>query len=235
MINEAAVAAMHLKNPVGTQIMLHNKMPTIVGVYKDFVRGSPYEKVPPMVTSYDVFNAPAIAMRLNPEKSIVANISLINKSLKEINPAYPPTINFVDADFAKKFQNEKVLGMLSNIFGGLAIVISCLGLFGLAAYAAEQRTKEIGVRKVLGATVANITTLLSTDFLLLVAIAIVPALALSYWLLNKWLQKYQYHIDLSWWIMALASVITIVIALLTVSFQAVKAAIANPIKSLRSE
>jgi putative ABC transport system permease protein len=235
MVNEASVAVMHLKNPIGAQIKYQDGQVTIIGVYKDFVRGSPYEKIPPMISQYDTGNATSIALRLNPAHSITANIDAINKSLKSINPAYPPIINFVNADFEKKFENERVLGMLSNIFGGLAIIISCLGLFGLAAYAAEQRTKEIGVRKVLGATVTGITALLSKDFLVLVAIAILPAVALSYWSLTNWLEKYQYHIRLSWWIMALASVITIVIALLTVSYQAIKAALANPVKSLRSE
>lgn len=235
MVNEAAVAAMHLKNPVGTLIKYHGDPATIVGVYKDFVRGSPYEKIPPMISGYGGNQAVTITLRLNPAHSITNNIDQLNRSLRAINPAYPPTINFVDSDFAKKFQNEKVLGMLSNIFGGLAVIISCLGLFGLATYAAEQRTKEIGVRKVLGATVANLVGLLSKDFLMLVLIAIVIAVPVSVWSLNKWLQNYEYHVSLSWWIMALASIITIAIALLTVSYQAIKAALANPVKSLRSE
>jgi len=234
MVNEAAVKAMHLKNPVGTLIKWGTPV-TIVGVYKDFVRGSPYEKIPPMITEYERESGVSIDLRLNPAHSITANIEEINKSLKTINPAYPPVIHFVDKDFEAKFKNEKVLGMLSNLFGGLAIVISCLGLFGLAAYAAEQRTKEIGVRKVLGATVANLAGLLSKDFLILVLIAIAFAVPVSVWALNKWLQNYEYHIPLSWWIMALASVITIAIAIMTVSFQAIKAALANPVKSLRSE
>lgn len=235
MVNEAAVAAMHLKNPVGTLIKYHGDPATIVGVYKDFVRGSPYEKIPPMISGYGGNQAVTITLRLNPAHSITNNIDQLNRSLRAINPAYPSTINFVDSDFAKKFQNEKVLGMLSNIFGGLAVIISCLGLFGLATYAAEQRTKEIGVRKVLGATVANLVGLLSKDFLMLVLIAIVIAVPVSVWSLNKWLQNYEYHVSLSWWIMALASIITIAIALLTVSYQAIKAALANPVKSLRSE
>jgi len=234
MINETAAKLM--KQPVGAVIKWGDDQPvTIVGIYKDFVWGSPYQKTPPMITLCDGFGGSVIAMRLNPAKSTTASIDLINKSLKEINPAYPPTINFVDKEFEQKFQNEKVLALLANIFGGLAIVISCLGLFGLAAYAAEQRTKEIGVRKVLGASVTNLVGLLSKDFLILVLIAIVPAIALSIYVLNKWLTNYEYRITLSWWIMALASVITIVIALLTVSYQAIKAAVANPIKSLRSE
>ncbi|WP_461451872.1 ABC transporter permease [Mucilaginibacter sp.] len=235
MINETAAKIMNLKQPIGTIIKNGDQQITIVGVYKDFIWGSPYYKVPPMVTYCDGYYGSVLALRLNQARSITANIDQINKSLKALNPAYPPTINFVDSEFEKKFENEKLLATLANLFGGLAILISCLGLFGLAAYAAEQRTKEIGVRKVLGATVRSLTGLLSRDFLILVLIAIVIAVPVSIWVLNKWLQNYQYRIGLSWWIMALASIITIVIAMTTVSYQAIKAALANPVKSLRSE
>jgi putative ABC transport system permease protein len=235
MINESAAKVMKFKNPVGTLIKWGDTELTIIGVYKDFVWGSPYEKTRPMLTSYGGNNGATIDLRLNPNKSISANIEAINKTLKTLNPAYPPTVKFVDSDFEKKFQNEKLLATLSNLFGGLAIVISCLGLFGLAAYAAEQRVKEIGVRKVLGATVFNLTALLSKDFLKLVGIAIVLAIPVSIWLLNKWLQKFEYRITLSWWMLGLAGLITVIIAITTVSYQAIKAALANPVKSLRSE
>jgi len=235
MINESAAKMMNLKHPLGTLIKWGDAPVTIIGIYKDFVWGSPYQKTPPMATFFDGYNGSTIALRLNPAKSITACISQINKTLKSINPAYPPTVNFVDSDFEKKFQNEKVLAMLANIFGGLAIVISCLGLFGLAAYAAEQRTKEIGVRKVLGASVLNLASLLSKDFLKLVAIAIVIAIPASIWALNKWLNNYENRISLNWWMLTFAGIITIVIALLTVSYQAIKAALANPVHSLRSE
>lgn len=235
MINESAAKIMHLKNTVGSLIKYGDQELTIVGVYKDFVWGSPYEKTRPMVTQYIANNGATIGMRLNQNKSISANIEAINKALKTYNPAYPPTVQFVDSDFEKKFQNEKLLATLSNLFGGLAIIISCLGLFGLAAYAAEQRVKEIGVRKVLGASVVNLAGLLSKDFLKLVGIAIVLAIPVSMWAMNKWLQKFEYRITLSWWMLALAGLITVIIAILTVSYQAVKAALANPVKSLRSE
>ena len=235
MINEAAANVMKLKNPVGSIIKWCDNNPlTIVGIYKDFVWGSPYEKTKPMITPY-IGQGSVIAARLNPNRSITANINAINKSLKSVNPFYPPTVNFVDSDFEKKFQNEKLLATLANLFGCLAIIISCLGLFGLAAYAAEQRVKEIGVRKVLGATVFNLTTLLSKDFLLLVLVAILFAVPASVWSLNKWLQKFEYHIALSWWMVVLASLLTIIIAIATVSYQAIKASLANPVKSLRSE
>jgi len=234
MINETAAKMMNLKQPIGALIKWGDQPMTVIGVYKDFVWGSPYKKVPPMITYCNIYG-PVIAMRLNNTRSIAANIDQINKSLKAVNPVYPPTINFVDSKFEQKFKNEKVLATLANLFGGLAIIISCLGLFGLAAYAAEQRTKEIGVRKVLGATVSNLTGLLSKDFLKLVFIAIIIAVPVSMWVLNKWLQNYEFRISLSWWIMVLASIITISIAILTVSYQAIKAALANPVKSLRSE
>jgi ABC-type antimicrobial peptide transport system permease subunit len=233
MINQTFAKLMNIKHPVGT-VINYGTPYTIVGVYQDFVWGSPYKKIPPMVSGCSN-KGNVIAMRLNSNKSISACMALISKKLKALNPAYPPTVNFVDSDFAKKFENEQLLAKLANIFGGLAIIISCLGLFGLAAYAAEQRTKEIGIRKVLGAGISNLVALLSKDFLILVGIAIAFAVPLSIWALNKWLQNYEYRTELSWWIIALAGLITITIALLTVSFQAVKAAVANPVKSLRSE
>jgi putative ABC transport system permease protein len=235
MINESAAKVMKLKNPVGTLIKWGDAEVIIVGVYKDFVWGSPYEKTRPMLTQYAGIYNTVIDLRLNQDRSISANIEAINKALKTLNPAYPPTIKFVDSDFEKKFQNEQLLATLSNLFGGLAIIISCLGLFGLAAYAAEQRVKEIGVRKVLGASVLNLAGLLSKDFLKLVAIAIVLAIPVSIWAMNKWLQKFEYRITISWWMLALAGLITVIIAIVTVSYQAIKAALANPVKSLRSE
>ncbi len=235
MINEAAAKLMNLKSPVGSVIKWGQQAMTVIGIYKDFLRGSPYEKVSPAITTFDGSGASYIELRLNPAKSLTASINQVNKSLKAFNPAYPPNISFIDKDFAQKFQNENVLALLANIFGGLAIVISCLGLFGLAAYAAEQRTKEIGVRKVLGATVGNLVTLISKDFIYLVLISIIFGVPISIYFMNKWLQKYEYRIGLSWWIMASAALLTIAIALLTVSYQAIKAALANPVKSLRSK
>lgn len=234
MINESAAKVMNLKNPLGTIITWGDAKMTIIGIYKDFVWGSPYEKTRPMFTQYYTPGS-VIALRLNSGRSITANIKDISKVLKNINPAYPPNLKFVDNDFAKKFENEKLLGTLATLFGCLAIIISCLGLFGLAAYAAEQRVKEIGVRKVLGANILNLTALLSKDFMKLVIIAIIIAIPVSVYGLNQWLQKFEYRISLSWWMFVIAGLLTLVIAVATVSYQAVKAALANPIKSLRSE
>jgi len=151
------------------------------------------------------------------------------------NPAYPFTYQFVDDQFNQMFLSEMLISKLSRVFAALAILISCLGLFGLAAYTAERRTKEIGVRKVLGASVSGIAALLSKDFLKLVLISCIVAFPLAWLMMNNWLQNYQYRITISWWIFLIAAIVAILIALLTVSFQAIKAAVANPVKSLRTE
>ena len=155
--------------------------------------------------------------------------------LKKENPAYPFNYIFVDDQFNAMFMSEMLISKLSRVFAALAIIISCLGLFGLAAYTAERRTKEIGIRKVLGSTVPGIAALLSKDFLKLVSISCVLAFPLAWWMMHNWLQGYEYRITISWAIFLIAGFLAIVIALLTVSFQAIKAAIANPVKSLRTE
>lgn len=236
MINETAAKVMKLKQPIGTTIKWGDQAMPIVGVYKDFVLSSPYERTHAMITQYIPTNwGVAIALRLNPTNSISTNVEKINTVLKSANPHYPPVINFVDSDFEKKFRTEQLLATLANIFGGLAIVISCLGLFRLASYAAEQRIKEIGVRKVLGASILSLTVLLSRDFIKLVGIAILIATPISLYVMNQWLTNYELRVSLSWWIFAFSSLITLSIALFTVSYQAIKAAQANPVKSLRSE
>lgn len=236
MINESAAAIMNLKDPVGKVIKWGGEPQTIIGVFRDFVLGSPYSKTQPMMTPFIRNNgAYKLILRLNPSKSVSQSMEGINAALKSINPSYPPEIQFVDSNFAQKFANERLLATLANLFGALAIIISSLGLFGLAAYAAEQRVKEIGVRKVLGASILNITSLLSKDFIKLVAIAIVIAVPVSVWVLSNWLRNYEFRIALSWWFFVAAGVVTILIATLTVSYQAIRAALANPVRSLRSE
>ncbi|MEP6749722.1 MAG: FtsX-like permease family protein, partial [Bacteroidota bacterium] len=154
---------------------------------------------------------------------------------RKINPSSPFVYNFVDEQYAKKFGYEERIGKLAAFFATLAIFISCLGLFGVASFVAEQRTKEIGVRKVLGATVFNVWRLLSKEFILLVAISLLIAIPTAYYYMDKWLQNYDYRTDLSWWIFAAAGFGALMITILTVSFQAIKAALANPVKSLRTE
>jgi ABC-type antimicrobial peptide transport system permease subunit len=162
-------------------------------------------------------------------------LSNIEAVMKKDNPAYPFDYRFVDDQFNQMFRNEMLIGKLSRIFATLAIIISCLGLFGLAAYTAERRTKEIGIRKVLGATAPGLARLLSTDFLRLIIISCIIAFPVAWWTMNNWLQDYQYRTKIHWWVFAAAGIAALIITIITVSFQAIKAAIANPVKSLRME
>jgi len=208
----------------------------VVGVVNDYVYGDMYGKPDPvMFFCVNTPDASNMYVRLKPNANVEAALKQIETVLKKDNPSYPFTYHFVDDQFNQIFQNEQLISKLSRVFAALAIIISCLGLFGLAAYTAERRTKEIGVRKVLGASVGNITTLLSKDFLQLVFVSCLVAFPLAWWMMNNWLQKYKYRIDISWWIFLAAGISAILIALITISFQSVKAAIANPVKSLRTE
>ena len=155
--------------------------------------------------------------------------------MKKDNPAYPLQYKFVDDQFNEMFLSEALMSKLSTVFAVLAIIISCLGLFGLATYTAERRIKEIGIRKVLGASVTGITTLLSKDFLQLVIISCLVAFPVAGWIMHNWLQNYEYRIEISWWTFLAAGLTAILIAIITISFQSIKAAIANPVKSLRTE
>lgn len=235
LLNEAAVKHMKLTNPVGEIIHDNDKEWHVVGVVKDFILKSPYRPVEPMVIEGAMGWFNVIQVKFNTVQTTAQNIAAAEKIFRKYNPNYPFEYTFVDEAYAKKFNNEKRQSKLAGLFAFLTIIISCLGLFGLASYMAEARTKEIGVRKVLGASVFTITKLLSKDFLLLVIISFVIAAPLSYWWLYKWLQDYPYRISIQWWVFALAAVLAVAIALLTVSYQAVKAAVANPVKSLRTE
>jgi putative ABC transport system permease protein len=207
----------------------------VVGVVKDYVYGDMYGQSAPVM----FYNVPQAArmmyVRTNAQSNVENALSKIEAVMKKENPAYPFSYQFVDDQFNAKLLSEMLISKLSRVFASLAIIISCLGLFGLAAYTAERRTKEIGVRKVLGATVPGIAGLLSKDFLKLVIVSCIVAFPVSWWMMHDWLQNYQYRIEISWWIFLMAGIIAIFIALLTVSFQAIKAAIANPVKSLRTE
>jgi putative ABC transport system permease protein len=174
-------------------------------------------------------------VRIKPQGDIQKSLADIQGILKKYNPAYPFDYRFVDDQFNQMFMSEMLVSKLSRVFASLAIMISCLGLFGLAAYTAERRTKEIGIRKVLGASVASVTTLLSKDFLQLVILSCILAFPLAYWKMYTWLKDYQYHINIQWWVFAAAGFTAVVIAVATISFQSIKAALANPVKSLRSE
>ncbi|HTQ29353.1 MAG TPA: ABC transporter permease [Puia sp.] len=238
ILNEAAVKVMGFKNPIG-QIIDHGAWDAdwhVIGVVRDFILQSPYDQVKPIVIQgprADWFNL--MHIKLNGARSTAQNLAAAEKIFKQYNPQYPFEYRFTDEDYAKKFNDERTTGTLTAFFAGLSIFISCLGLFGLAAYMAENRTREIGVRKVLGASVTGIATLLSKDFVMLVVISILVASPIAWWAMQTWLAGYNYHIGLSWWIFVLAGFLAILIALITVSFQAIRAALANPIKSLRTE
>lgn len=209
---------------------------TVVGVVNDYVYGNMYGKSDPvMFFSVPPKEATVMYVRIKPNDNTEKVLAAIQGVMKKNNPAYPFDYRFVDDQFNKMFLSEMLVSKLSRVFAALAIVISCLGLFGLAAYTAERRTKEIGIRKVLGASVSSVTTLLSKDFLQLVILSCVVAFPIAYWLMHNWLKKYQYHIDINWWVFAAAGVTAIVIALVTISFQSIRAAVATPVKSLRSE
>jgi len=237
LLNESAVKAMRLKNPVGQIIKRdddHNWQ--VVGVVKDFVLESPFEeKVNPMMIIGPSFFFQVIHIKMNPANTTAANIEKASQIFKQYNPEYPFDYVFTDEAYARKFNDEKRTGTLAGLFAGLSIFISCLGLFGLATYMAENRIKEIGVRKVLGASVASIVTLLSKDFIKLVSIAFLIAAPLAWFVMTKWLQGYSYRVPLSGWVFVVTGLLTLGIALLTVSYQAIKAALTNPAKSLRTE
>ena len=239
VINEAAVKYMNLKKPVGQTIKWNRygtKSFKILGVVKDMVMDSPFEPAFPTIFFLSPDDSKNwMFVKINPNVSTANALPKIASVFKKLIPSAPFEYNFVDEAYAAKFAAEERVGKLSGFFATLAIIISCLGLFGLASFVAEQRTKEIGVRKILGASVLNLWGMLSKDFVMLVIASFVIATPIAFYFMYNWLQKYQYRTDLSWWIFAGAGVGAMVITLLTVSFQAVKAAIANPVKSLRSE
>jgi ABC-type antimicrobial peptide transport system permease subunit len=235
IINETFAKIIGKENPVGDILRRDKDQLTIVGVVKDYVFNDMYKNPDPLIIFCDTSNVNQLAIRIKAGQDITKAVSKIEAVIKTNNPAYPFEYRFLDDDFNNLFKSESLMGKLSKIFAFLAILISCLGLFGLAAYTAERRTKEIGIRKVLGATISNVIALLSKDFLLLVAIASFIAFPVAWWLMYKFLQGFAYRISIHWWVFAIAGILAVIIALFTVSFQAIKAAIANPVKSLRTE
>ena len=238
IINESSLKEMKFKNPLGKKVFDLGIEWHIVGVVKDFILTSPYEPTRPILicgakSKFMTFNV--MQIKLNGNNATAKNLAKAAAIFKIYNPEYPFEYKFVDEAYAQKFDNEQRQGVLAALFAGLTILISCLGLFGLATYMAENRIKEIGVRKVLGASVTGITALLSKDFVKLVIISFVIAAPLSYWAMYKWLQDYEYRVSIHWWVFGIACVLSVTIAILTVSYQAIKAALGNPVKSLRTE
>jgi putative ABC transport system permease protein len=234
IINESSAKILNFKNPIGEVIKYYDKSYTVIGVVKDLLTQSPYEPSQPSVFFCGSWMN-VITVKIKQGTPVSEALAKIAAVFKKYGPDIPFEYNFVDEDYTRKFSNEVRIGNLASVFAVLAIFISCLGLFGLASFVAEQRTKEIGVRKVLGATVFNLWKMLSGDFALLVLISCFIAIPVAWYFLNQWLQNYNYHTQISWWIFAVTIAGALFITLLTVSFQAIKTAVANPVKSLRTE
>jgi putative ABC transport system permease protein len=234
VINEAAAKFIGVKDPIGLPMNFYGMHYTCVGVVKNMIANSPYASIEPALFMGGRYIS-NIIIRIKPGLSTHTALAAMEPVFKRYNPASPFMYHFVSDDYAAKFAEEERTGHLAAVFTALAIFISCLGLFGLAAFVAEQRTKEIGVRKVLGANLISLWSLLSKDFLKLTAIAILISIPLSWYGMSKWLSGYHYQAPLSWWIFAAACAGLLLITLITVSFQSLKAALMNPVKSLRSE
>jgi hypothetical protein len=235
IINEKAVQVMGMKvnSAVGKPLSFAGVKGTIIGVVKDFNFKPVQQRIEPLVLCLNKWGGTVI-VRTKPG-STEATIKALGKISQQLNPAYPFTYNFLDQDLANLYSGEQQMGSIFNLFAVLAIFISCLGLYGLSAFMAQQRTKEIGVRKVLGASIFNIVYLLSTGFTRLILVATAIAIPLSWFAINSWLESFAYHINVNWIVFVCASLAALVIAWLTVSYESIKAAVANPVKSLRSE
>lgn len=234
ILNETGAKITGLKNPIGEWIKFNGKTYSIIGIAKDMVTQSPYDPMEPAIFFCEGWMG-VVTVRIKPTIPIKKALAKIAPVFKKFSPNAPFEYKFVDDDYARKFSNEQRIGNLASFFAILAVFISCLGLFGLASFTAEQRTKEIGVRKVLGASIVNVWGLLSKEFVILVFISCLIAFPIAYHFLNEWLQKYTYRTEISWWIFAASAIGAFVITLMTVSFQAIRAAMANPVKSLRTE
>jgi ABC-type antimicrobial peptide transport system permease subunit len=235
LLNEKAVKKIGFTNAIGQSMSWGNRPGKVVGVLKDFHFNSLHETIEPLIIRLDdqwKWGTILVRIKAGKEKEAIASLQ---KICKDVNPEFPFTYQFSDLEFAKLYSSEAVVSKLANLFAFLAIFISCLGLFGLATFTAEQRVKEIGVRKVLGASVSSIAQLLSVNFLKPVIFAFIIAFPLAWYAMNKWLEGYAYKISIDWRMFAVAALVTVCIALLTISFQSIKAAIANPVKSLRTE
>lgn len=234
IINESAAKVLGYKDPVG-RTLTHDTTLHIVGVFKDFIWGSPFAPTAPMIVHAAYTNYNVINVRLNTSRPTSENLKIMEQIFKKYNPAFPFEYHFVDDNYAKKFIDEQTIGTLARISAALAILISCLGLFGLAAFTAEKRTKEIGIRRVIGASLWDIVKLLSKEFIILVGIAALIAFPIAWLTMNNWLQGYAYRVTITIWVFVISGISALAIAVTTVSLQAIKAAKTNPVKSLRSE
>jgi hypothetical protein len=234
IINEEAARLMHLKQPVGHEITVDGRKGNIIGLVKDFNLGSIHSPIEPTVILCRPERTFLFMARID-SRQVPYTLANMETAYKSLLPGHPFNYQFADAEYDKMYRSEMQIGTLANWFSVLAIFISCLGLFGLASFTVERRTKEIGVRKVLGASLVSIFGLISREFIVLVIIALVLAIVPAWYLMNNWLRNFAYSVDIQWWVFVLAGIFTIGVALLTVSFQSIKAALMNPAKSLRSE
>ncbi|HEX6226965.1 MAG TPA: ABC transporter permease [Chryseolinea sp.] len=235
IINESAAKYMGMDRPVGEIVRRENQSWTILGVVKDMINGSPYQSTRQAIYFPLGWPGNVVSLKINPEQNIHQALPKIEAVFRAHVPSMPFDYHFADEEYARKFHSEVRVGQLASIFAGLAISISCFGLFGLASFVAEQRGKEIGIRKIAGASGYQVWGMLCKDFVLLVLISCIIAIPLSYYYLNEWLSQYEYRTVMSWWIFPLTVALALSITLLTVSLQAVRAALINPVKSLRSE
>ena len=235
IINEAAAAFFGFRQPVGQIVRWQDKPYRIIGVVKNLLADSPYEPVKPSLFHIAAERENLLILRLNRHLGPQDALARVERVLKKYTPNVPFAYSFVDEEYARKFGNEERIGKLATAFAVLAIFISCLGLFGLASFVAEQRTKEIGIRKVLGASVPNLWGLLSKDFVGLVLLSCLLAGPLAWYGMSRWIGKYEYRTDMPWWVFVASAAGALLITLLTVSYQAIRAALANPVKSLRNE
>ena len=235
ILNESAVKIMGFTHPLTELVTTGGKQYQVIGVVKDMIRESPFQPVKPTFFLLNYKNVSVIDMKLTAQTATSEALGKIEKVFRKHNPGSPFTYSFVDTEYNAKFTDVERIGRLAGFFAALAIFISCLGLFGLASFVAEQRTREIGVRKVLGATVLNVWLLLSKEFILLTGIAFLIAVPVAYHYMHNWLQNYDYHTELKAWIFLSVGAGALLITMITVSFQAIRAAVANPVRSLRSE
>ena len=237
VLNETAVKTMRFADPIGQVLRepYNGKTWHVVGVVRDYVDAVPWEETPPVVIEGPASYFRAMHIKFAPGMTTKQGLAKTEAVFKKYNPTYPFDFTFVDQEYASNFDNNQRTGETVGVFAGLAIFISCLGLLGLSAYVAESRVKEIGVRKVLGASVAGIAKLLSLEFVRLVVVSLVIAVPVAWWAMHRWLADYSYRVTIGWGVFVMAGVLAVVIAVVTVSFQAVRAARANPVRSLRSE
>jgi len=235
LLNKAAVAAMGVKNPLGMKLRYGNTEYNVIGITDNVVMESPFKPVDPVMTFYNSNFSSFTTIRLKDEADLKKSIASIETIFNKYNPAYPFNYSFVDEEFSKKFVNEQLISRITNIFAGLAIFICCIGLAGLASFTIEKRTREIGIRKVLGATIQQLLALISKEFLKLVAIAFVIAVPIAWWLMHNWLQNYDFRVQISWWLFCSVGLLVLLLALAVVSANTMKAALRNPVRTLRTE